>query len=83
MVWKLRRGTLRAIVALAHLLARIVYSILKNRTMFQLMPMTTQRDEVVNRIKKNISELKRMDCVLKNTMLVEKGTGEVISDIAG
>ena len=51
--------------------------------MFQLMPMTTQRDEVVNRIKKNISELKRMDCVLKNTMLVEKGTGEVISDIAG
>ena len=82
-VWKLRRGTLRAIVALAHLLARIIYSILKNQTMFQLMPMTTQRDEVVNRIKKNISELKRMDCVLKSSMLVEKGTGEVISDIAG
>lgn len=81
MVWKLRRGTLRAIVAVAHLLARIIFSILKNQTMFQLMPMTTQRDEVVNRIKKNISKLKRMNCVLQNTRLVERDTGEIISNI--
>lgn len=81
MVWKLRRGTLRAIVAVAHLLARIIFSILKNQTMFQLMPMTTQRDEVVNRIKKNISKLKRMNCVLQNTRLVARDTGEIISNI--
>lgn len=80
MVWKLRRGTLRAIVAVAHLLARMIFSILKNQTMFQLKPMTTQRDEVVNRIKKNISKLKRMNCALQNTRLVERDTGEIISN---
>ncbi len=83
MVWKLQRGTLRAIVAVAHLLTKIIYSILKNLMMFQLVPTTTQRDEVVSRIKKDISELKRMNCVLQNSRLVERDTREIICNIVG
>ncbi|MBO5658549.1 MAG: IS110 family transposase [Duodenibacillus sp.] len=82
MVWKLRRGSLRAIVALAHYLARVIFSVLKNRTMFKLVAMTTQRDELVNRVQRNIKALKRTGCALHSSLLIEKSSGVIIGQIA-
>lgn len=79
-VFKMRRGTLRAVVAIAHLLARIIFSVLSRQKAFTLGSMSTRtiQDECVKRIEQNVSQFNRLGNDDISLMLIRKGTGEVI-----
>lgn len=62
LAFKLRRGSLRAIVAIAHLLARIIYSVLISGKPFKYQPSSkTSRDVLRGRVEKNVSAMLDQD----------------------
>ena len=80
-VLKLRRGTRRAIVAIAHLLARVIFSVLTNGKAFVCAKAKTLRDEVVNRLRRTTKQLKRLTPVAdrEKYAVVDCDTGVIVS----
>ncbi len=60
MALKLRRGRKRIIVALAHFLSRVIYSVLTSRKAFTFRETSVFRDVVVQRVKQSIRQLKKI-----------------------
>lgn len=57
---KMRRGHKRAVVAVAHLLARIIFSVLKSGKPYEDRETTAYRDIVVTRAKRSLRQLKKL-----------------------
>ena len=83
MALKLRRGRKRAIVALAHFLSRVIYSILTSRKAFTSRETSVFRDVVVQRVKQSIRQLKKMSGVsVINDLIVENDSGAILGRIS-
>ena len=84
---KLRRGYKRAVVAMAHLLARIVYSVLLNNKAFEPQETNAHRDAVVVRILSALKEAKRFPKsgigIVDGRYLMVESTGAIIADLYG
>lgn len=79
-VFKMRRGTLRAVMAIAHLLARVIFAVLSNQKVFTLSSLRTYtvQGECVKRIEQNVTQFNQLTNDSVDVMLVNRGTGEVI-----
>lgn len=55
--FKMRKGLRRAVVAVAHLLARVIYSVLTGKKEFVLKRATSVRDVLVKRVKQSTAQL--------------------------
>ena len=77
---KLRRGHKRAVVATAHLIARIIYSILTKGKDYVAYKTTALRDVVVERARRSLRQLlQRDDVVITKDQVVEKDTGVILA----
>ena len=77
---KMRRGYKRAVVAIAHLIARIIYSILTNGKNYVVYATTALRDVVVERTCRSLRQLmKRRDVLVIDGQVVEKNTGAILA----
>lgn len=83
MALKLRRGRKRAIVALAHFLSRVIYSILTSRKAFTSRETSAFRDVVVQRVKQSIRQLKKISGIsVINVLIVENDSGAILGQIS-
>lgn len=81
---KMRRGYKRAMVALAHLLARIIYSVLTRKQAFKPYQSTAFRDVVVERARNGMKQLLKLDgteYVVADGLVVETKTGAILGTI--
>lgn len=79
---KLRRGTRRAIVAMAHFLARVVFSVLTNKKPFEDVQTTVVRDVVIDRFKRAVRLFSHLpDVSLENGTIIERSTGAILGRI--
>lgn len=62
---KMRRGHTRAVVAIAHLLARIIFSVLKSGEPYKARETTAYQDVVFTRAKRSLRELKKLAATRK------------------
>ena len=81
--FKMRRGTRRAVVAIAHLLSRVIYSVLTRKKDFVFKQATRIQDVLVDRAKQSAKRLLRMTSSGGGTAfsLVDNQTGEIIPTI--
>lgn len=82
--FKLRRGRLRAIVAIGHLLCRIIYSVLTTNTEYRNDDRVGDRVAQVlkERVKKNVKQLAQKTRLSRNgNCMIEKDTGEIICQL--
>ena len=79
---KMRRGRRRAIVALAHFLARVIFSVLTNKKDYVDHQTTAVRDVVVKRYIRLVNQIKNYDeLALCGDLLVEKATGAILAAV--
>lgn len=79
---KLRRGTKRAIVATAHFLARVIYSVLVNHKAYVERVTTVLRDTIIERAKRAMRQLQhRLDVIIVDGHVVEKDTGAILGRV--
>lgn len=77
---KMKRGRRRAIVALAHFLARVIFSVLTNKKRFTARVTTAVRDVVVERYKRLLNQIKGYnELAMSGSLLVEKATGVILA----
>ena len=78
--FKERRGHNRAVVAVAHKIARIIYTMLKNSVAY--IEMTSSELEKVRfkRLQASIRNAKEVGLSLHDLSIVRESTGEIISD---
>lgn len=77
--FKLRRGAKRAVVAVAHYLARVIYVILTKQVQFSDNPTSMFRDALIDRVVRSTKQLARRGIEIIGTRAVQRDTGEVIS----
>ena len=77
--FKLRRGTKRAVVAVAHYLARVIYVLLTKRVEFSENPTSMFRDALIDRVVRSTKQLARQGIEMIGTRAVQRDTGEVIA----
>ena len=83
-VLKMRRGYRRAMVAFAHLLARIIYSVLTHQKGFEPYLSTAFRDALIERAKngvKQLLKLKGTKYVIADGLVVETKTGAILGAV--
>ena len=82
-VFKLRRGTRRAVVAIAHLLARIIYAVLKSGKAFLTNRVSKSlREELTKRVVQNAKQLNRLvPSDEPRHTLFTRDTGEVLGAV--
>lgn len=75
---KQRRGYRRAIVAIAHLLVRLVYAYLKNGVLYVKRPDKSLRKLRITKYERSVSEIRKENFVIEaNGTLVDKETGVI------
>ena len=80
---KLVRGRRRAIVELAHFLARVIFSVLTHQKPYEERTTTAVRDVLVKRFNRVARQLSgRTDLVVQGDCLVEKATGAILAKIS-
>ena len=81
--FKLRRGKKRAVVAIGHLLYRIIYSVLVNGRMFKSVNEGDNLKKVlVQRLKSNLKNLRRQTpLVMCGNEMIERDTGVIICEM--
>ena len=83
-VLKMRRGYRRAMVAFAHLLARIICSVLTHQKGFEPYLSTACRDALMERAKngvKQLLKLKGTKYVIADGLVVETKTGAILGAV--
>lgn len=77
---KLRRGYKRATVAMAHLLARIIYSVLTKKSFYTTYMTKALRDVIVERACRSVRQLaKREDVSVIDGQVVDNETGVILA----
>lgn len=81
--FKLRRGKKRAVVAIGHLLCRIIYSVLVNGRMFKSVNEGDNlKNVLVQRLKSNLKNLRRQTpLVMCGNEMIERDTGVIICEM--
>ena len=80
---KLVRGRRRAIVELAHFLARVIFSVPTHQKPYEERTTTAVRDVLVKRFNRVARQLSgRTDLVVQGDCLVEKATGAILAKIS-
>ena len=81
--FKLRRGKKRAVVAIGHLLCRIIYSVLVNGRMFKSVNEGDNlKNVLVQRLKSNLKNLGRQTpLVMCGNEMIERDTGVIICEM--
>lgn len=81
--FKLRRGKKRAVVAIGHLLCRIIYSVLVNGRMFKSVNEEDNlKNVLVQRLKSNLKNLRRQTpLVMCGNEMIERDTGVIICEM--
>ena len=81
--FKLRRGKKRAVVAIDHLLCRIIYSVLVNGRMFKSVNEGDNlKNILVQRLKSNLKNLRRQTpLVMCGNEMIERDTGVIICEM--
>ena len=75
--FKIRRGMRKAIVATAHLLARIIYALIKARRKFEEQPCDADKKAVCNRIQKLRKSAQHNGYLLAEINLLDTKSGEI------
>lgn len=67
-------------MAIAHLLARVIFAVLSNQKVFTLSSLRTYTVQggCVKRIEQNVTQINQLTNNSVDVMLVNRGTGEVI-----
>ena len=85
--FSIKKGRLRGVMATAHLLTRIIYSVLKHRTPYREVASTTQRDVHIRKVTASVKTATRTaGLTLRDGLLVVEKTGEIqlnVEDCAG
>lgn len=78
----IKKGRLRGVMAMAHLLARIIFSILKSRTPYREVSSTTLRDVNVKKVTAAMTTaIRTAGLTLRDGLLVVEKTGEILVDV--
>ena len=78
----IKKGRLRGVMAMAHLLARIIYSILKSRTPYREVSSTTLRDVNVKKVTAAMTTaIRTAGLTLRDGLRVGEETGEIRVDV--
>ena len=73
---KMRRGYRRAVVAIAHLLLRIIYALLKTGYLYVSRPSSALRKVRIERYSRSVSDIRKENFEIQaNGLLVDKDTG--------
>lgn len=79
MAFKIRRGNKRAVIAMAHYLARVIYAILTKKVAYIESATTILRDVLVSRVLKNVKQLSKQGLELYCNQVIEKETGVIVT----
>lgn len=78
----IKKGRLRGVMAMAHLLARIIFSILKSRTPYREVSSTTLRDVNVKKVTAAMTTaIRTAGLTLRDGLLVVEKTGEILVNV--
>lgn len=78
----IKKGRLRGVMTMAHLLARIIFSILKSRTPYREVSSTTLRDVNVKKVTAAMTTaIRTAGLTLRDGLLVVEKTGEILVDV--
>lgn len=83
--YKVNRGHKRAVIAMAHFLARIIYSILTHKRDYVSQNSQTLRDVMVRRMARSVREVNRLNnngLKLVDGLVVEEATGAILADLS-
>lgn len=79
---KMKRGRRRSVVALAHFLARVIFSVLTHKKAYTAHKTTAVRDVVVKRYVRLVNQIRGYDeLALCGDLLVEKATGAILATV--
>lgn len=78
--FKERRGHNRAVVAVAHKIARIIYTMIKNSIAYIEISSPTLEKVRLKRLRASISNAKEVGISLQKLSVVKDSTGEILSD---
>lgn len=79
--FKERRGHKRAVIAIAHKIARIIYALLKHDTHYMEIDSSTLKDVRVNRLKCSIRNVLEIGISAQPIRLIDDSNGEIIGEV--
>lgn len=78
MALKLRRGNKRAVVAIAHYFARVIYALLTKKESYKESVKSAFRDALIDRVIRSTKQLAQQGVEVVGTRAVQRDTGEII-----
>lgn len=78
--FKERRGHNRAVVAIAHKIARIIYTMIKNSIAYVEISSPTLEKIRLKKLRASINNAKEVGISLQKLSVVKDSTGEILSD---
>ena len=79
MALKLRRGNKRAVVAIAHYFARVIYALLTKKESYKESVKSAFRDALIDRVIRSTKQLAQQGVEVVGTRAVQRDTGEIIA----